>query len=376
MESPVVSFIVPCYRLAHLLPDCVNSILAQTYGDFEVLIMDDCSPDNTAEVARSFTDSRVRHVRNDPNMGHLRNYNKGIDLARGRYIWLISADDYLRQPYVLQRYVQLLDNNPKVGYTFCPGVAVGVNERTDQAEWVAHGQRVHGKSDRIISGHRLLKDLLKGNTIVAASGLVRRECYQTLGSFPLNMPWAGDWYLWCLFALHFDVGYFAEPMVCYREHELTMTTQLMQDRVDNCFAEEVEIPWVIKEKADEANFRKVSRDSLQALASIYARSVAAKHYRNVKPPMTLEEFEQSLCRNTTSEAERNVVRSKVYSDMADHYYKQGNLPLARRCYADALQLDVWRADVQLKRFLLSLGRTGDHLRNGLRSIRSKRVPVQ
>src|SRR6266853_4290713 len=89
--APTVSFIVLCYKLAHLLPECVNSILSQTYFDFEVLIMDDCLPDNTPEVAQSFADPRVRHIRNDPNLGHLRNYNKGIAMAHGKYIWLISA---------------------------------------------------------------------------------------------------------------------------------------------------------------------------------------------------------------------------------------------------------------------------------------------
>src|ERR1700758_36533 len=91
--TPMVSFVVPCYKLAHFLSDCVHSILAQTCGDFEVLILDDCSPDNTAEVARSFRDSRVHYVRNENNLGNLRNYNKGIGLSRGRYVWLISADD-------------------------------------------------------------------------------------------------------------------------------------------------------------------------------------------------------------------------------------------------------------------------------------------
>ncbi len=65
--------------------------------------MDDFSPDNTPEVARSFDDPRVRHIRNDPNLGHLRNYNKGISLSRGKYVWLISADDYLRKPHVLKK---------------------------------------------------------------------------------------------------------------------------------------------------------------------------------------------------------------------------------------------------------------------------------
>src|SRR4051794_32850375 len=94
--QPKVSFVVPCYKLAHYLNECVNSILMQTYENFEVLIMDDCSPDNTPEVARSFEDPRVTYIRNEPNLGHLRNYNKGITLAQGEYIWLISADDYLR----------------------------------------------------------------------------------------------------------------------------------------------------------------------------------------------------------------------------------------------------------------------------------------
>ena len=83
--DPIVSFVVPCYRLAHLLPECISSILAQTYQDFEILIMDNCSPDNTPEVARSFDDPRVKHIRNEVNLGHLRNFNKGIATSRGKY---------------------------------------------------------------------------------------------------------------------------------------------------------------------------------------------------------------------------------------------------------------------------------------------------
>jgi glycosyltransferase involved in cell wall biosynthesis len=183
--TPIVSFVVPCYKLAHLLRECVESILSQTYGDFEVLIMDDCSPDNTPEVAQSFQDPRVKNVRNDPNLGHLRNYNKGIRLTRGKYVWLISTDDYLRRPYILQRYVELLDRHPRVGYAFCPGVVVKNGLETGMLEWA-----INWSDDRIIAGHVLLKELLCGNKIVAASGMARRECYERISFFPLNMPWA------------------------------------------------------------------------------------------------------------------------------------------------------------------------------------------
>src|ERR1035437_10777645 len=97
--TPKVTFIVPCFKLAHLLPECINSILSQTYESFEIIVMDDCSPDPTEAAPRSFTDPRVKYVRNQVNLGHLRNYNKGIDLSAGDYIWLISADDRLRAPY-------------------------------------------------------------------------------------------------------------------------------------------------------------------------------------------------------------------------------------------------------------------------------------
>src|SRR5262245_60086033 len=118
---PRVSFVVPCYRFGHLLADCVGSILSQSFPDLEVLIMDDCSPDETPEVAsRLSTDPRVRHIRNDKNIGHLRNYNRGLSIARGEYLWLISADDRLRRPYVVERFVRLLDAHPDVGYVFCP----------------------------------------------------------------------------------------------------------------------------------------------------------------------------------------------------------------------------------------------------------------
>src|SRR5205085_7865147 len=88
--TPRVSFVVPCYKLAHLLRDCVESILSQSYRDVEVLIMDDCSPDDTPSVAASFDDSRVRSIRNPVNLGHVRNYNEGIRLSRGEYVWIMS----------------------------------------------------------------------------------------------------------------------------------------------------------------------------------------------------------------------------------------------------------------------------------------------
>lgn len=365
MQNPSVSFVVPCYKLAHLLPECVNSILSQTYCDFEVLIMDDCSPDNTPEVAKSFHDPRVKHIRNDPNLGHLQNYNKGISLSRGKYIWLISADDYLRKQYVLERYVGLLDKHPNVGYVFCPGA--GVRDGVETRILGRYSQ--HGERDRIVPGHFFLSTLICSNFVMAPSGLVRRNCYEKISLFPLNMRWCGDWFLWCLFALYCDVAYFAEPMVCYREHHtLSMTSKLTRESLDDCAAEEISVPWIIKRRAEESGFFRVAKECLSGVAQTYARTFVNERYRESSLFMNFELLEDSLRQNTTDEVERNWVRSQLYERIGNECYWQRELASAKQFYQMALKSNPWMVQVHTKRVLLSLGKTGEYLRKIIHSV--------
>lgn len=366
MKNPIVTFVVPCYKLAHLLPECINSILAQTFSDFEVLIMDDCSPDNTPEVAQSFHDPRVKYIRNDSNLRHLNNYNKGIGMSRGKYVWLISADDYLRKPYILEKYVGLLDNYPNVGYVFCPGFGV-----QDQIETRVLGQYSDREDkDRIIPGHVLLKKLLRGNFVLSPSGMVRRECYDKVSFFPLTMPWAGDWYLWCLFALYYDVGYFADPMLCYREHhDLSMTSKLTRESLEGCVAEEVSIPWIIRKRAIDDGFAKVAKECLNAVAETYGRIIASEHYRESSFFMNFGALEESLRQYTSSETEQNHVRARVYERVGNQFYWQGDLASAKRFYQTAIKMDPWIAPVFFKILLLDLGKPGDYLRRTIFSFR-------
>jgi len=263
MTNPKVSFIVPCYKLAHFLGECVNSILAQTYEKLEVLILDDCSPDNTSEVAAEFKDPRVIYIRNETNLGHLRNYNKGIELSRGSYVWLISADDCLRSRNVLQRYVELLENNPQVGYVFCP--AMSLTEEGEEIDvpqmWTWPGER-----DRILSGREVVKRSAYCCPVCAPTGLVRKECYSHFGGFPLNLPRTGDWYLWSIFATKYDVGYFAEPMVCYRWHSTNMDSRLKKEQPSFFREQEFLVRRLIKKEAAKAGISWGIRPRIYLLA--------------------------------------------------------------------------------------------------------------
>jgi glycosyltransferase involved in cell wall biosynthesis len=362
MEAPMVTFMVPCYKLAHFLGECIDSILSQTFQDFEILIMDDCSPDNTPEVARAYSDPRVIHVRNNPNLGHLRNYNKGIAMSRGKYVWLISADDFLAKPYILDKYIRLLEAHPGIGYVFCPGVATkAAAPNVDFTPWIKEAERAHGDQDRIFKGHEILKRLLAGNTIVAPSGLVRKSCYAELGMFPLNMPWAGDWYLWCLFALKYDVGYFAEPMVCYREHDLNMTHKLWNEDVLACCEEDFIIPLTIKSKAEAFGFKDISLECLIAIARIYARHLTSIRYGMSSPPLTDNDFEESLNKRFSEAKEKLFVRQHVYSHLGSQYYQKGNKKLAKKYLFQSLKMNPFSVDLQVKHLLLHLGGFGKFL---------------
>lgn len=362
MENPIVSFVVPCYKLAHLLPECINSILSQTYKNFEVLIMDDCSPDNTAEVAQSFQDPRVIHIRNDPNLGHLQNYNKGISLSRGKFVWLISADDYLRRSYVLEKYVGLMDKHPDVGYVFCPGFGV-----RDGIETRLLGRFSNRRDqDQIITSYVMLKKLLQGNFVLTPSGMVRRECYEKITYFPLNMPWAGDWYLWSIFALYNDVGYFAEPMLCYREHhEHSMTYDRLRNSLDENCAEEIEISWNIRMKAQEKGSSRLDKLCLNGVAHTYARAIASERYRESSFFMNFEFLEKSLGQYALSETQRDWIRAQVYASVGDERYWHGDLASTKKFYQRAIEKNPLTVTIYLKMLLLFLGKSGDFLRKAI-----------
>lgn len=360
--NPRVTFVVPCYKLAHLLPECVNSILSQSYQDFEVLIMDDCSPDNTPEVARSFNDPRVQQIRNEPNLGHLRNYNKGISLARGEYIWLISADDRLRSTNALEQYVQLMDAHPGVGYIFCAGIGLDNGVETGLCKY-----SVVSEHETIFKGHDFLRKLLYANVVLASSGMVRRVCYEQHGAFPLDLPFAGDWYLWCLFALHFDVGYVAEPMVNYRDHhQLSMTTTLKKKDVGILMRDSLNVLWRMKREAEKHHQGTVAKFCEKAIAYEYARFLTGTNY--IPYQMRLDECEQSIAHFSQFPGEANSILARVHLSTGDIRLGLKEQGEALRLYKLSLKHDSLLADAWLKYILLNMGGLGMWVRQRRRSV--------
>src|SRR5271166_5069327 len=122
---PTVTVVTPNYNYARYLPQRLDSILAQTYQDFELIILDNASTDNSREVIESYAKNpRVRAIFNAENNGStFKQWSLGLSHARGQYVWFAEADDYA-EPSLLETLVDRLDRHPNVGIAFCQSAAV------------------------------------------------------------------------------------------------------------------------------------------------------------------------------------------------------------------------------------------------------------
>ena len=363
MGGPLVSFVIPCYKLARYLRPCLDSLLAQTYKNLELLVMDDCSPDETPAVAASYNDRRVRHVRNESNLGHLSNFNKGIGMARGEYIWLISADDCLRSQDAVERYVSLMEQNARLAYVFCP--AMGLNGNGDETG-VVQGTRPFTRNV-ILDGRRFLAKLAEGNCVSAPSVMVRRRCYEAAGMHPSDLPHAGDWYLWCAFAFCGDIAYLDAPMVCYRRHGANMSSTLIATQPHVVREDNAKIRWRLKNMAEKAGFSEVARICVEHMAGLYSGVLAEAEPAQTCGSMT-ESIEAILERHARAD-ERELIRTRIYGVLADQLFWREKFEGAAYFYRRALRGNPVQLEYALKLALLKMDRSGVTVRKAVGRLR-------
>jgi glycosyltransferase involved in cell wall biosynthesis len=355
-RSPHVTFVVPTYNLARFLPECLESIFAQTFEDFEVLVMDDCSPDAERDVVRLFDDPRLRYVRHPENVGHLRNYNEGIRLANGRYLWLISADDRLRRPYVLERFVKALDTHPEASFVFCPVVHLENAGETTCSGW-------REGSDRHLNGHSFLETLIRTNCLPTPAVMARTTAWRAAGGFPLDLPHAGDWYLWCVFALEGDVVALDEPMVNYRLHGANMHSEFAK-RLDARNHDEIAVRWRILRLAEQRGLAGVVRVARESIAADYAFRMNGR-YQDGQISLTGAGLEASLRAYCTSARERRWFHARTLMQLGDCLLQQSDRAGAGAQYRAALRHRPTDGTALAKLALLAAGRRGDSVRRSL-----------
>ncbi len=220
MTAPKVSVCIPAYNGARYLGATIESVLGQDFRDYEVVVCDDASTDDTPAVCERYRSAQVRYLRFAERGGASRAWNRCVEQARGTYVVLLHADDMLDRTF-LRRAVAVLDGHREVGFVHC------TVQHIDEEGRPLHLQRLY-EEDRIDTGEVLLRRLLLEGCVVNPAGvMVRRHVYETVGPFTDKIVWGVDWHMWLRIALQSQVAYLAEPLAFYREHATSDTSGVM-----------------------------------------------------------------------------------------------------------------------------------------------------
>ena len=218
MGTPRVSILVPNYNYGRFLTQAIETLLAQTLKDLEVIVIDDASTDESSQVLDQYTaHPRVRIIRHAVNRGHIRSYNEGLALARGAYVGIVSADDYCLWADALERQVAVFERFPEVGMVYSAHCMLDPDGRITRVAPRAE--------DGVRNGLDEFRSLLWGNYILHSGTLLKRDVQEKLGPYDPTLPQSGDWDLWLRASALSAVGYIAEPLYVYRLHRSNMQSR-------------------------------------------------------------------------------------------------------------------------------------------------------
>jgi glycosyltransferase involved in cell wall biosynthesis len=314
-----VSICIPTYNRSHYLTHSVNSVLQQTYTDFELIICDDGSTDDTAEVVSRWQDSRLRYIRHPQNIGRSRNMRSGFDAAVGEYFIKFDDDDGLT-PKFLSKTVAILDSHPKVDFV-CSDHWI-IDAKGDRNEEATKANSVKWGKNLLSAGvvPNLVNETFDRQSLQVGSTLFRRACLQEVDYMRPQADGCEDFDLLVRLSIAGKQAYFIpELLMEYRFHG--GQTSLKQDIhflsaknfcIDSYRFQEPELEELrvkklagiqqvlglrLIEKGDSSQGRKLLRQSSQVLGNspksilgsivsylpVSGRQMLLKMFRKVRP---------------------------------------------------------------------------------------------
>jgi glycosyltransferase involved in cell wall biosynthesis len=269
-RPPLVSVCIPTYNRPEYLRRAVESCLAQTLPDFEIIITDNSTNDETAALARKWADPRIRYYKNEGNVGPVASSNRAVSLAQGRYIKFLMDDDLLK-PRCLELMAQGLDKYPMAGVAMAPMDLIDQDDRRIFPRFYVF-QRMHYRyryqiGDELINRRRILHDFLtRDYPCTVPSGIMfRAEALRRAGPFTVEADFAGDLEMCMKLATEWDFYYVDEVLSSWRLmpschtaslHQTGLKIHVFYDITRQCLKN----PAVEKLFADD--WEKTVRDSL------------------------------------------------------------------------------------------------------------------
>lgn len=215
---PKVSVCIPTFNRVNLLPFAIESVLQQTYQDFELIVCDDGSADSTPKLMSEYTDSRIKYIRHQQNIGKSNNMRSGFDAATGEYFIKFDDDDRLTSDF-LSRTTAILDKNPSIDFIGTDHWVIDINNIRNEAKTQENSRR-WGRanlSEGIVDN--LQEVVFVNQSFQIGATLFRRSALQELGFMQPNWQNCEDNDLFVRLALAGKKGYYLpELLMEYRFH--------------------------------------------------------------------------------------------------------------------------------------------------------------
>lgn len=212
----MISIILPTYNGERYIREAIDSVLMQTYQDWEMIVIDDHSTDRTNEIVQSYVDhdKRIKLHRNQQNMRLPTSLNIGFSKAKGDYLtW--TSDDNVFKPEALQVLVEALTDDPKIGLVFAA------------MDYIDNEGKLTGHTQAVLS-----KDELFYKNIVGASFMYTRKVYEMIGDYDTHKFLVEDYDYWIRIARKFDIQYVKKSLYLYRQHGGSLTETRNHDMLE------------------------------------------------------------------------------------------------------------------------------------------------
>lgn len=180
MDNHLISIIMPTYNRGYIIENAIQSVLEQTISNWELIIVDDASTDNTEGIVKNFTDSRIIYIKNEENMGANYSRNRGCSIAKGEFFAFLDSDNVWRRNKLEKQLAVLLDSGDDVALVF-------------SREEVINENRTVVAPDTDFEINHLEKVLHKENVIDTNTVLLKKTVFAVVGGFDNDMPRLQDW---------------------------------------------------------------------------------------------------------------------------------------------------------------------------------------
>lgn len=308
-----VSIITPTYNRPKWLPDAIESVLAQTYHDIELIVVNDGSTDNTEEILKPYMDKIVYIYKENGGQGAA--VNTGIAAATGEYIGRVDDDDlFVPEKTALQ--VEMFEKNPELGLVAGHGHIIN-----------SEGEIMATRKVPDYSKHGALLFLLQHCIFSQPTVMVRKECYDKVG--PYRNIYGEDYEMWIRIARHYSVGVVDRPLAYYRRHDANLS------RKERLAENNAEIRAFMRDIMDSISLEELVPDAgsiphiYDIRGAIYMKHSLFKHARDEFLKAVKAEPENAIHRFWSGKLLQQMTR---YEDAAEYF---SHIPQGHMLYDEA-----------------------------------------